>query len=339
MRRLVYIFLTLAICASLANAQEENHYIRKGNRLYEKGQYAQAEAQYRLAYKTDSTSYAAMYNLGLSLYKQKNFKEAQSLFSHLANIDTTAKLHADVFYNLGNTLTQMAGDSLKAGNINKTIDLLKGAEKAYKTSIVLDPDNYQAKYNLALVKDLLKKLQQQNKNNQGNSQKNKDQNKNRNNNKNNKNKKDQNNQGKNNKNNQNNNKGQQNKNDTDGDGIPDKVEKGPNPQHPRDTDHDGMPDYNDTDSDNDGIPDSKEAGPNPQKPQDTDKDGLPDYRDTDSDNDGVPDKQEAMYRISPEELQRMLKAVNQADKKVQQKVMKQFYDNKKTKTKNTDKNW
>ena len=75
--------------------------------------------------------------------------------------------------------------------------------------------------------------------------------------------------------------------DSDGDGIPDSVEC---PELPcRDTDDDGVPDYRDTDSDGDGIPDSVEAGDDPENPVDSDGDGIPDYRDLDSDNDGILD--------------------------------------------------
>jgi gliding motility-associated-like protein len=77
--------------------------------------------------------------------------------------------------------------------------------------------------------------------------------------------------------------------DSDGDGIPDAIERGPIGTTPLDTDGDGTPDYRDTDSDNDGIPDTVEKGPNGVTPLDTDGDGTPDYRDTDSDNDGIPD--------------------------------------------------
>lgn len=76
--------------------------------------------------------------------------------------------------------------------------------------------------------------------------------------------------------------------DTDGDKIPDEVEgcKG------EDVDGDGLPNFADVDSDGDGIKDAVEAGPNPKSPVDSDKDGKPDFLDTDSDNDGVNDDKE-----------------------------------------------
>ncbi len=46
--------------------------------------------------------------------------------------------------------------------------------------------------------------------------------------------------------------------DSDGDGIPDNIEQGPDPLNPVDTDGDGTPDYLDIDSDNDGLLDSEE---------------------------------------------------------------------------------
>ena len=81
--------------------------------------------------------------------------------------------------------------------------------------------------------------------------------------------------------------------DSDGDGIPDSVEIGPDPAHPRDSDGDGIPDFQETDSDNDGIPDSAEAGMNNGQPRDSDHDGVPDYRDSDADGDGIPDAVES----------------------------------------------
>ncbi|HNW83802.1 MAG TPA: hypothetical protein PKG52_13020 [bacterium] len=69
--------------------------------------------------------------------------------------------------------------------------------------------------------------------------------------------------------------------DSDGDGIPDDIEKPGGVAV--DTDEDGTPDYLDDDSDGDGIPDSIEGV------TDTDGDGTSDYRDTDSDGDNILD--------------------------------------------------
>ena len=79
--------------------------------------------------------------------------------------------------------------------------------------------------------------------------------------------------------------------DTDGDGILDSEERGPNGEA-IDTDGDGIPDHLDLDSDNDGILDSVERGTGPT-PRDTDDDGTPDFRDLDSDSDGIADAREA----------------------------------------------
>ena len=113
--------------------------------------------------------------------------------------------------------------------------------------------------------------------------------------------------------------------DTDGDGIRDRDEVGPNEARPVDTNGDGRidavdpdddgdgvptlderpmgrdantdgdanPDHLDTDDDGDGIPTRTERDQDGTANNDTDRDGTPSYRDTDSDGDGVSDNAEA----------------------------------------------
>ena len=75
--------------------------------------------------------------------------------------------------------------------------------------------------------------------------------------------------------------------DTDGDGIPDSVDKCPTIPEDRDgyVDDDGCPDF---DNDNDGIYDAQDKCPNLPEDKDgyKDDDGCPDY---DNDADGIPD--------------------------------------------------
>ena len=78
--------------------------------------------------------------------------------------------------------------------------------------------------------------------------------------------------------------------DSDGDGIPDNVDKCPNEPEDKDgfQDQDGCPDL---DNDQDGIPDVKDKCPDQKGPPETN--GCPPK---DSDGDGVPDYQDKCPR-------------------------------------------
>lgn len=302
---MIRLFLTSAICvvAMVASAQTEKHFIREGNDSYREGQYVEAGKSYQLAVNENKSSYEAAFNLGNSFYRQDKFNEAKEQFAELAKSQTDSKKLGECYYNMANAQVGLCEQAIKENKLDEAIKIGKEALESYKNSLRNNPNDKQCKYNYLYVKTLLDKLQDM-KNQQ---QQNQDQN--------------QDNQQQQQQQNQDEQQPQNPENqDSDGDGIPDDVEKGDNPDQPRDTDGDGMPDYKDIDSDNDGIPDSKEAGKNPKQPQDTDGDGTPDYRDLDSDNDGTPDSEEAQSDISKEDADRFLEIINNADSKTQQKV-------------------
>ena len=76
--------------------------------------------------------------------------------------------------------------------------------------------------------------------------------------------------------------------DEDRDGLLDDIDGS------EDVDGDGLPNFQDPDSDGDGVDDSIEAGPDKSDPVDTDGDGQPDFIDRDSDNDGITDELEGV---------------------------------------------
>ena len=115
-------------------AQTVEKQIRKGNRLYRKGNYTEAETQYRKVLDNKPTSAEAQFNLGDALYKQENYSDAYEAFQKVVELTPEAKLKSKAVYNMGNCLLEQ-GRYYDAFNI-------------YKVSLKFDSDNADALYNL-----------------------------------------------------------------------------------------------------------------------------------------------------------------------------------------------
>ena len=146
--KVIMTVLCLLLLHATLLGQEEREYIRKGNRLYKKSEFAGSEGMYRRAQAQDKSTYDLGFNLGDALYKQGRFGEAAKEFNRAASGSTDDSLkQAQSFYNLGNSL-------LKDQKFEESI-------KAYINSLMLDPENPEAKYNLAYAQDQLKKQEEQ----------------------------------------------------------------------------------------------------------------------------------------------------------------------------------
>ena len=179
MKARVFTILTLValLCATVASAQKmpERGLVRKGNRLFDKERYAQSADAYQHALQHDSTSFEARYNLGntyirqamadTTAYDDPNSSQAKMSTGFITQAEgllqaaaadslRTADERADAYYNLGNSqfVQQKLQDALKS----------------YRQSLVLRPDDMEAKYNYALTKKLLEQQQQQQQNNDQN---------------------------------------------------------------------------------------------------------------------------------------------------------------------------
>ncbi|MBQ2374109.1 MAG: tetratricopeptide repeat protein [Alistipes sp.] len=160
-------FTSLAMFAQAQN-MPERALVRKGNRLFNKERYAHSSDAYQQALNHDSTSFEARYNLGNALIRR-------------AMADTTAysdpespqaKLSAGFISQAEGLLQAAAADSLRTaderadayynlGNSQFVQQKLQDALKSYRQSLVLRPDDMEAKYNYALTKKLLEQQQQQ----------------------------------------------------------------------------------------------------------------------------------------------------------------------------------
>jgi tetratricopeptide (TPR) repeat protein len=142
--------------------QKENSLLRQGNRKFEKGEYKEAEKDYRKALELNNQSVKGQFNLGTAVYRNNNYEEAVKIYGNLADKKSDRDVQAKVLHNLGNSY-------LQSKEYEKSI-------ATYKESLLNDPKNLDTKYNLEYAKMMLKKQQeQQNKNDQDKKDEKKDQ--------------------------------------------------------------------------------------------------------------------------------------------------------------------
>ncbi|MDR0955238.1 MAG: tetratricopeptide repeat protein [Rikenellaceae bacterium] len=126
----------------------ERRKVRQGNREYARENYVEAESRYMGALSKNPASYEGNFNLGTALYKQGRFAEAEERFGQLSQVPYLPETWAQTLYNQGNAQVSQyktGGDKEK----------LKGALEAYKQSLRINPNDQEAKFNLAYVQKLL----------------------------------------------------------------------------------------------------------------------------------------------------------------------------------------
>jgi septal ring factor EnvC (AmiA/AmiB activator) len=151
---LVLLFTALSL---LSWSQKENRHIRQGNSHYEDGKYKEAEIDYMKSIESSKASPKGFYNLGDAAYMQKNYLQATSAFDTLRTFKMDDETRSKSYYNLGNAMLKAAQDSAQLAQ-----KLLPSSIDAYKQSLLLNPNDSDAKYNLAYAQKLMQKSQQQN---------------------------------------------------------------------------------------------------------------------------------------------------------------------------------
>ena len=141
MRRYLAILLLLT-CALSASAQADRHDVRAGNRKFKKGQFKEAEIDYRKAVVRDSTSLKAQYDLASALYRQQDFAGAAKA---LESVREQESLPAQYHYN--------------AGDVACAQKDWQAAVDAFRQALLLDPGDLDAKENYIYAKKMLENQQ------------------------------------------------------------------------------------------------------------------------------------------------------------------------------------
>lgn len=262
MKGMKYILTSVlaVLCAAQMFAQVDRHDVRAGNRKFKKEDWREADISYRKALVKDSTSVAANYNLANTAYRQKNYDEAGKLLDRIKDSASASSHVSDYWFN--------------AGDVALAKKDYQAAVNAFKSALLANPSDLEAKENYIYAK---KKLEDQQKNGGGQN----DQNQNQDQNQNNQDNKDQ-------QNDQQNDQNQQNKQDNKD------QDKGQNQNNSQDQNN------------NQGQNQNGQSGQQPVK-------------------------------ISPQQAQQMLKAIQAKEKETQDKVNREKAEALKSRQK--EKNW
>ena len=262
MKGMKYILTSVLaiLCAAQMFAQVDRHDVRAGNRKFKKEDWREADISYRKALVKDSTSVAANYNLANTAYRQKNYDEAGKLLDRIKDSAPASSHVSDYWFN--------------AGDVALAKKDYQAAVNAFKSALLANPSDLEAKENYIYAK---KKLEDQQKNGGGQN----DQNQNQDQNQNNQDNKDQ-------QNNQQNYQNQQNKQDN------------------KDQDKGQNQNNSQNQNNNQGQNQNGQSGQQPVK-------------------------------ISPQQAQQMLKAIQAKEKETQDKVNREKAEALKSRQK--EKNW
>ena len=150
---------TGALAAAAEEAYADNNFEKAGE-YYEK------------ALEKNPDSAVLNFNIGNISYKNKQYDDAIASFNHALQSDDLA-LQKKAYYNLGNAHFRK-GETLQQSNLQKTKEHWQDALKAYSSSLQLNPDHEEARFNHDFVEKKLKELleqENQQQNQQGNSEK------------------------------------------------------------------------------------------------------------------------------------------------------------------------
>jgi Ca-activated chloride channel homolog len=156
---LVALFIFISGLNKSVSAQTAHKLLRQADRNYGNTDYKQAEENYTKAQQAQRSSQGD-YNLANTIYKQQRYDEAAKQYEDIAAKTQDKKLKFNSLYNKGN-----------AHFAKKEYD--KSVE-SYKNALRMNPNDSDAKKNLALAQRMLQQQQQQQDRDKKNQDKNKD---------------------------------------------------------------------------------------------------------------------------------------------------------------------
>jgi tetratricopeptide (TPR) repeat protein len=140
MKRMIIILGLLTMATGFS--QEKGKFVEKGNEDFKKGNFAEAEAKYRIAHSQNTSNSTAYYNLGNSIYRQGTGSEAKYAYAKAIDVAKTKEEKHRAYHNIGNVYMHEKN--------------YQAAVEAYKNALRNNPHDEETRYNYALAKEMLK---------------------------------------------------------------------------------------------------------------------------------------------------------------------------------------
>ena len=139
------VLLMMFLFGTAASAQVDKRDVRKGNRDFRKENFREADIDYRKALVKDSMSVAANYNLASTLYRQSDMEQAAKTLDRVKDTAPASASAADYWYNRGDVALAMQD--------------YQTAVAAFGQSLIIRPDDLDAKENFIYAKKMLQNQQ------------------------------------------------------------------------------------------------------------------------------------------------------------------------------------
>ncbi len=158
--RVVFLFTIVMLCTVFmgswpAPAASISALINRGNRAFQKGDFEKAFQYYTQAEESDPLSPLPFYSQGNVLYMQGNYHEALEAFQKVS--PDNGELAVLATYNQGNSLARI-GELEEKANPSEAIEYYWKSIGAYRRTLSLDPEFWDASYNIEVVKYRIKSL-------------------------------------------------------------------------------------------------------------------------------------------------------------------------------------
>lgn len=159
---LAFFIFSFGVNTGNAFSQESMNPARNADKLYQKGNFTEAEEKYNLASKKEPDNQILSYNKANAQYKQNKFAEAEKSYEKVIRSKAETEVKGKAFYNQGNTYFKQ--------------EKYQEAIERYKNSLKINPSDIEAKKNLSIALKKRKKQQQEQKQDQKQGQKEKNKN-------------------------------------------------------------------------------------------------------------------------------------------------------------------